>query len=160
MTQAYCEVWQGGRRVGSALYDPDHIEPMRPYRAPIMQHDPTWAVSGLCTPHRYIARTGEQHTIIALDDQASWTDELPEQVARSVGLPRREVRYAQYEPEAVPEPQPRHVTLKPAPVVAPPTPAPIAVPNWPTRPTVVEPEAVPVVVNRTAARFGALEFRT
>lgn len=34
---------------------------------------------------------------------------------------------------------------------------PLAVPNWPTRQT-VEPDPVPVVVNRTAARFAALEL--
>jgi hypothetical protein len=42
--------------------------------------------------------------------------------------------------------------------------APIAVGDWPTRqtveaPAVVEPELVPVVVNRTAARFGSLEIK-
>lgn len=45
-----------------------------------------------------------------------------------------------------------------------PEPAPVAVPNWPKlkpveQPAVVEPEPVPLVVNRTAARFAALEVR-
>jgi hypothetical protein len=114
---------------------PATIAPMQPYRAPMTQHR-------AIVPAPCRGWDGELH------------DDEPMQ------QPRREVRYAQYEPEPEAVPQPQRVTLKPAPVVAPPPPAPIAVPNWPQRPAVVEPEAVPVVVDRTAARFGALEIRT
>jgi len=64
------------------------------------------------------------------------------------------------------EPQPVTVAPKrkrqPAPVVAPPVAvpdfAPIAVEDWPTRQTVEQLEPSLVTVNRTAARFAALEF--
>ena len=64
-----------------------------------------------------------------------------------------------------------HVSITPAPapqrprqavpVVVPmavPDLAPIAVEDWPIRHTVEQPEAVPVAINRTAARFAALEL--
>jgi hypothetical protein len=150
---------------------PATIAPMQPYRAPAVQdrlwaqehydrHQPTVRRRGAqryatayCTPDRYASMTSEKP-----DAWQGWNGELPDD--EPMQQPRREVRYAQYEPEPEAVPQPARVTLKPAPVVAPPTPAPIAVPNWPARPAVVEPEAAPVVVNHTAARFGALEIRT
>jgi hypothetical protein len=152
MTEAYCEVWEGGRRVGSALYDCDRIAPMQPYRDPRMQHRVTAAAAlreqarDSCTPSRYNSRTSRRYESDygnGWDNFEGWDGELPDDE---------------------PMPQPQHVTLKPAPAVAPlpvvaPTPAPVAVPDWPVRPAVVEPEPVPVVVNYTAARFGALEIR-
>ena len=58
--------------------------------------------------------------------------------------------------------RPRLVPAVPPPAVvvpmAVPDLAPIAVENWPIRQTVEQPEAVPVAINRTAARFAALEL--
>jgi hypothetical protein len=149
MTQAYCEVWQGGRRVGSALYDCGRIAPMQPYRDPRMQHRvivPAPPVREYardsCTPSRYNALTRNRY---ADNDLDGWGDEFD--------------GWDGDIPEEEPLPEPVRRAPPPAPVVV--EPLPVAVPNWPRRPAVVEavPEAVPVVVNHTAARFGALEIR-
>jgi hypothetical protein len=142
------EIWENGRYVCGAMYDPDRIAPMQPYRAPRTQHRAIAPAPPVreyardsCTPSRYNAMTRNRYAVDDRNSQeiwAGWDGELPDE-------------------EPLPEPVQRVVypQLKP---VAPPPP-PIAVPNWPVRPVVVEADPVPIVVNHTAARFGSLEIR-
>ena len=103
-------------------------------------------------------------------DSSRWANDscTPSRHRSLTAQPQQQAKpivYAQYDPAFDPDlhPQPVPVTRPtPAPVV--PDLAPIAVPSWPTRqpveqPAVVEPEPVPLVVNRTAARFASLEVR-
>ncbi len=91
----------------------------------------------LCAPRRYDAYTAQpaaapRHILAELAPPAEWRDVMH---VALVSAPA-----AQYDdPDGGDE-------------------LPLAVTDWPT-PAVVEPEAVPVVVNRTAARFGALELK-
>jgi hypothetical protein len=68
MKREYCEVWENGRCVDVALYSPDHIAPMAPYRAVRTQHRaivPAPPVReyarNTCTPSRYSAMTATRY---------------------------------------------------------------------------------------------------
>jgi hypothetical protein len=151
----------------------DHIAPMERYRPPLPARAVVvpWQVDDL-------------DDVDELVDIDGWDGELPDDERmpqpRHVAL-RPAPAIAPLLPVVAPPPAPVAVPDWPAPVVI--EPERVVVPEWLTRPlaaqpeperrfavvrvaepertapAVVEPEPVPVVVNHTAARFGALEIR-
>lgn len=106
---------------------------------------------GMCAPARYEPLTARpadapRRIIAELAPPAGWRDVhiavVPAPAAVAYDDPDELDEWGDEEPEELP----------------------LAVPSWPTRqpveqPAVVEPDPVPVVVSRTAARFASLEVR-
>ena len=105
---------------------------------------------GMCAPARYDSYTAQpaaapRRIVAELAPPAGWRDgELiailpaPQYEAWDDGDPDELDDWGDDEPEELP----------------------LAVPSWPVRqPAVVDPAPVPVIVNRTAARFASLEVR-